>query len=85
MGLRGYSLQKRSFPLAGSMLALYGIGMSPSKPLIAQGYEDAKRGHTACVYGTEKAMKLWNKGYDKAEKDGVAQFTRFSQLKRKKK
>lgn len=49
-----------------------------------QGYEDAKAGRTACPYGTDREVRLWNRGYDIAEKEGVAELTRFSKLKRKK-
>lgn len=48
-----------------------------------QGYKDALRGHTACPYGVPSQVKEWNKGYDKAEKEGKAQLPRFSKLKRK--
>lgn len=50
-----------------------------------QGYIDAERGHTACPYGDEANIKRWNRDYDKAIKDGVAELPRFSNMKRKKK
>lgn len=48
-----------------------------------QGYEDAKRGHTACPHGTEKEVNNWNRGYAKAEKEGVAELPRFGRKKRR--
>lgn len=56
---------------------------APHHPAFVAGYHDAQRGHTACPFAGELALK-WAEGYDFADANGEAELPRFGSLKPRK-
>lgn len=49
----------------------------PEFAIEMQGYIDARDGRTACPYGVPWQRNAWDRGFARAEEQGVAQYNRF--------